>query len=683
MVLWTVLALISTAYYSVVGRSTAAARAASVFTCLRIIPDASCRGRASGREAAAEGSAFPKSVVSAWCRPRRQPKVGFVAVSTISAFLCVGEQLPLQEMNASCAFASSSCSAVFTRSRLASSAVRRRARQPRPHRWLASSSEKSSASSAISPVPLVSPGAPPRRLRKGDRLDIEIKKLAYGGAAVGYVPALENIAGEDVGMPVYGPKGACPGEVVRCAITKVRRRSPAKSDPYIRHATPTVSRSYAEAIFVERLSASPETVPVPCSHFGSPHLGGGGCGGCSSLQVPYDLQLAQKQDQIETIFAKLCALHRVDVKKIRGCEKTLYYRNKMEFSFGRRWYEKDPRKSAVVKKNAGEFEYALGLHAPQRFDKVIQIDECHIQHPLGNEILRYIRERSGDLLLDPYDARMDEGYLRNIAIRSSRNAGGEVEFMVNFITSPCEVSERLKPLADEIVEKFPSVVCVVQNICGVTSQHAIDQERERLQAGTRNYLEQAVCGLTFRISANSFFQTNSEQAEVLYDEVRKAANLDGSETVLDLFCGTGTIGLSLAAEAKQVFGVDVVRAAVDDARTNASLNEIKNASFENGNLDKLKTLLKEKNLPKPDVIVVDPPRAGCHPDLVHYIAKSGARRVVYVSCNPVSQERDLQKLEVSAPGKFVMRRIQPVDMFPHTPHIECVCVLESRGPEDS
>lgn len=582
-------------------------------------------------------------------------------------------------MSPSCAFANAVYVSAFTRSRIAASILStcrgRPLQRANASRWTATSTERP-ATAPPSTVEDPSIPAEPRRLRKGDNLDLVVSKLAYGGGSVAYVPASSGVAEEDVGMPVYAPKGACPGELVRCSITKVRRRSPEKVDPSIKHDTPVATRSYAEALFVNSLGPSPEAVQTPCKHFGHFKLGGGGCGGCSSMHVAYTEQMRQKQSQVDNVFAKVGSRHGVGVLSMLGSENTLHYRNKMEFSFGRRWYETNTQPNENGLKGPGDYEYALGLHAPQRFNKIVHIQECHIQNPIGNEILQYIRERSASLLLESYDTIKNVGYLRNVGIRTAENASGKLEVMVNLITSPCDVPDRLVPLGIEIEEKFPSVVCVLQNMSGVRGHHNIELDQERLLAGSRKYIEQSLCGLTFRISANSFFQTNSEQAAVLYDQVRMAAKLTKSDTVLDLFCGTGTIGLALANDSKQVFGIDVVRSAIEDARVNAFANNITNAKFEQGNLEKLDSIMDGVGIPETDVVIVDPPRAGLHPDLVKYIAKCDARTIVYVSCNPVSQVRDLESLEELAKGKFSVSSIQPVDMFPNTPHVECVVSLE-------
>lgn len=465
-------------------------------------------------------------------------------------------------------------------------------------------------------------------------------------------------------MPIYAPKGSCPGDVTRCQITKVRRKQGDNG------------RCYAEAIFLERIAESERTVHVPCKHFGNFRLGGRGCGGCTSMQVPYELQLQLKQVQMNNLFAKLCGDGLV-VKEVLRCEKTLHYRNKMEFSFGRRWYETGGQPDPEGLQGAGDYEYALGLHAPQRYDKVIRIEECFIQEAVCNSILQYVTERCRLLLLEPYDIKRGEGYMRSVVLRTATNCEGKLEVMVNFVTSPCLVPDRLVPLALEIKNRFPEVVCVVQNITGVRGTFVIEEGLERLLTGERAHLEQRLGGMNFRISSNSFFQTNGEQSQVLYGEVRKAAKLTKDDVLLDLFCGTGTIGLSLAADVGKVIGYDLVHSAINDARVNAKRNGITNAVFEQGNLDKLCSI-PTSDFSKSDVIIVDPPRAGLHPDLVRFLAACDAKRIVYVSCNPTSQERDIGVIQSLAPNKFSITSIQPVDMFPHTPHIECVVAMERR-----
>lgn len=586
------------------------------------------------------------------------------------------------------------CAAVLKRARL-STAVRVCA-QPRSLSAECARLQSSATSNVAPSAPTAQPdsAAPtPRRLRKGDTIELTISKVAYGGGAVGLVQGGPDVNEDDVGMPVYAPKGAVPGDVVRCMLTKVRRRKPDYPAPTVRQTLSLVqlsagSRSYAEAHFIMRLSVSPNAVQAPCKHFGNFRLGGGGgCGGCTQQNMAYESQLAEKQAQMVQLFGELCEQDKVAIQDVVPCDRKFNYRNKMEFTFGRRWYESP--KQAYDRQNADDdiVDYALGLHAPQRFDKIVSVEECHIQEPVGNDILAFIRERaqSQPLLLTPYDPTTNEGYMRNVALRSSRNTNGDLEVMVNIITSPCDVPERLVPLANELMERFPQVVCVLQNMRGKASKVLVDMTKERLLAGARSYIEQQLCGLSFQISANSFFQTNSYQAEVLYEEVRKAADLNPDDSVLDLFCGTGTIGLSLARHCRKVMGIEVVETAVADARLNASRNGIQNAEFLEGNLDKLKDLsLGDLGWTNADVIVVDPPRAGLHKDLVKFLRSCSARRIVYVSCSPASQLRDIRYLQEICPGQFRVSHVQRVDMFPQTHHIECIVTLErNEAPANS
>ncbi len=515
----------------------------------------------------------------------------------------------------------------------------------------------------------------PKRLRKGDLVDLKIEKISLGGAGIAYLPDGPDVAPEDVGLTVYTPKGCSPGDVIRCSITKVRR---GKSESLTsgRQSRAVNSRAYAESFFVERLSVSPAAMAARCSHFGNFRLGGGGCGGCSTMEMKYESQLGEKQAQMEALFRNYEVLDAGALRQILPSPKIWNYRNKMEFSYGRKWYAQKPDKSKPRVKDA-PVDFSLGLHAPQRFDKVVEINRCHIQEETANDILSFVRARGEEMLLEPFDPLTKTGYMRNIAIRTARNAKDQLEIMVNIITSPCEIPGRLLPLANAIVENFPEVVCVVQNMPKNNVSSAVDPSREKLVAGPRRYIEQNLCGLAFQISANSFFQTNAYQAEVLYRTVAKAAALSRNDVVVDLFCGTGTIGLTLAKYCRKVYGLELVDAAVEDAQRNAKRNGITNAEFVKINLEKLKdsfTLACGSDVP--DVIVVDPPRAGLHKTLVQQLARCQARRIVYVSCNPTSQLRDLQYLQELAPNKYRVSEVQPVCMFPHTSHVESVVTLD-------
>ena len=515
-----------------------------------------------------------------------------------------------------------------------------------------------------------------RSLKRGDIVDVVVNGIAYGGTAVGTLSSSTEVSNHSLDIAVSAPKGACPGDVIRCKVKKIRknkRTSEMKTQNGVEKADSTVPHAVAEVLYTKMISPSPITAKVPCEHFGNFRLGGGGCGGCSSMHVPYAYQIQEKQTQMNKLFSKVAKENDVGIEPLIPSSQPLKYRNKMDFSFGRRWYTENDHSE---KKAENAIEYALGLHAPQRFDKVVPIKQCHIQADNCNEILDFIRVESARLLLSPYDVKLNEGYLRNVVLRSSSNELNQQEIMVNIITNPCEVAERLKPLALGIVKRFPMVVCVLQNICDAKVNHKIESDKERLLAGSRSFIEQNLCGLVFRISANSFFQTNPGQAEVLYQKVQNISSLSHEDIILDLFCGTGSIGLSMASQVKEVHGIDIAESAIEDANNNAHRNQITNAHFHVSNLDKLKKGGLPTSLLHPSLVIVDPPRAGLHPDLIKYLSCTNAKRIIYVSCNPATQLRDIELLIAAKPGQFKLTQIQPVDMFPHTSHVECIVRID-------
>ena len=279
--------------------------------------------------------------------------------------------------------------------------------------------------------------------------------------------------------------------------------------------------------------------------------------------------------------------------------------------------------------------------------------------------------------METYDPHTHTGFLRHLALRYSHNAQHKMEVMVNFVTSPCEIKERLVPLANEIRQKFSACVCVLQSMTDSKANVACSNKGQRLLAGERMFIEHELGGLSFKISPDSFFQTNSFQLPLLYEQVLRLSNIRSADHVLDLFCGTGTIGLYLSKSCASVTGIEVVPSAIKDAQENAKRNGIENANFVLGDLEKLKkdpaVLPPGENV---DVIIVDPPRGGLHRDLVKYLVQTSARRIVYVSCNPATQARDILALQEQHHGKFFVEAIQPIDMFPHTPHIESVIAIQ-------
>ncbi len=470
------------------------------------------------------------------------------------------------------------------------------------------------------------PEPTPPVIRKGDILELFIDSLAYGGRGVARM-----------GKLVVFVKKAIPGQTVNALV--YRKKS-----------------GYAEARALEVIDESPHIVDPPCKHFPT-------CGGCAIQQLDYTQQVEQKRQQVEATFRRQAGLLDFEVDLVVPADRIFNYRNKMEFTISnRRWLE------------AGEPEpvnpdLALGLHIPGRYDKILDICECHIQPAIGNAIINLVRDRAVKLKLKPYDPKSHVGFLRHLALRFTDNAD---TVMVNIVTS-WENPQALEPLVVALKDQFPQIISIVNNINTRKGDTAYG-EKELLLFGNPTIVEH-LSDLTFEISANSFFQTNSQQAEKLYAAALEGAALTGDEVVYDLFCGTGSIALFVARHAKKVYGFELVQSAVEDATRNALTNRITNAHFFAANLEHYFTrndILKK--IPVPDVVVLDPPRAGIHERLTRQLPVLGARRIVYVSCNPTTQARDIQLILASG---YKFEKLTMVDMFPHTPHIETVAVLSA------
>ncbi|XP_057519900.1 uncharacterized protein LOC130800405 [Amaranthus tricolor] len=435
--------------------------------------------------------------------------------------------------------------------------------------------------------------------------------------------------------------------------------------------------SYAEVAKLKTLSPHQDAVDAPCEYASY-------CGGCKTQHLSYEAQLKYKEQQVLELMIHVGKFSDKQpefmsiMKPIVPCANQFHYRNKMEFSFSnRRWI---PRELWEGEQAIGN-DYALGLHAPGFFDKVLNVNKCFLQSEHANEVLLAVQDcwRDQSLGLSPYDVHSHAGFLKHLVIRTGRDVqSGKPEIMVNFVTSTYK-PELLQPLVEK-VSAITEVASIVNNINTSSGSTSIG-EAEYVLYGKANIVE-VLRGLTFQISANSFFQTNTQQAEVLYKLIEDVINLrgDGSEIVLDLFCGTGTIGLTLARRVKHVYGYEVVAQAIIDAHQNAELNGICNATFVQGDLNKIDENFG-KNFPRPDVVISDPNRPGMHMKLIKFLLKLKAPQIVYVSCNPATCARDLDYLchgsaEYKIEGCYRLRSVQPVDMFPHTPHIECVCLLE-------
>ncbi|MCH7764690.1 MAG: 23S rRNA (uracil(1939)-C(5))-methyltransferase RlmD [Candidatus Marinimicrobia bacterium] len=462
-------------------------------------------------------------------------------------------------------------------------------------------------------------------VKKGQEYELTIESLAYGGKGIAKVN----------GFVVF-VKNAIPGQKVRALVYRKRK-------------------GYAEARPLEVLEESPYKIEAPCEHFAY-------CGGCTFQQLDYEEQLNQKRRQVEELFIRQAGIEDFKVDEVIGADEIYHYRNKMEFSFSnRRWILPGEAEDA-------DKDFALGLHVPRRYDKILDINQCFIQPELGNDILNAVKSKACELKLKPYDVKTHNGFLRHLVLRFGHNTG---DVMVNLVTS-YENPELIQPLADTIHEQFPQVTTIINNINTKKADIAYG-EYETLLFGEPTITEK-IGNLTFEISANSFFQTNTLQGEKLYKTALNGASLSGEEIVYDLYCGTGSISLFLAQEAKEVHGFEVIVSSIEDATRNAISNGITNVYFHKANLDFFfrKAAIK-KDIPSPDVIVIDPPRAGMHKDMVTALPKFGAKRLVYISCNPTTQSRDIAQLLEDG---YKLKKLTMVDMFPHTPHIETVGVLE-------
>ena len=460
-------------------------------------------------------------------------------------------------------------------------------------------------------------------IKRGTELELDIESLAYGGM---------GLARQD--NFVIFVKYAIPGQKVFARIYKKRK-------------------GFAEAQVLKLIEESPNAVEVCCKHYWI----------CSKIQsLSYDEQIKEKSAQVEDAFSRLGGFTDFKLGSVIKAEKIYNYRNKMEFTFSPNRWVLDSEPKDVDR------SFALGLHIPGRFDKILDIHNCHIQPEIGNRILSVAR----DLCLEhpelrPYDPRSHIGFLRFLMLRYGVNTG---DLMVNIVTSYHDI-DKLSPLTDTLLETFPEITSLVNNVNTRKADVAFG-EYETLLYGDP-FIQEKIGDLTFEISANSFFQTNTLQGEILYKEVEKAISLKGDEVIYDLYCGTGTIGLYLSQNAKEVYGFEVIRSALDDAEKNADRNDISNVHFLKANLDTFfKSGQLPNRIPKPDVIIVDPPRAGMHQDMVNYLPKLKAKKIVYVSCNPTTQARDARIL---CENGYKIKDATMVDMFPHTPHIEMVMLF--------
>lgn len=417
---------------------------------------------------------------------------------------------------------------------------------------------------------------------------------------------------------------------------------------------------YAEAVAVKFYEKSPLRVEPFCSHFGV-------CGGCKWQCLSYEEQLRYKQKQVFDNLTRIGKVELPEFRPILGSEKTRFYRNKLEFTFSnKRWLTEEEVKLDVKYDQMN----AVGFHIPGAFDKVLAIDKCWLQDDISNQIRNAVRDYAYAHNFPFFDLRSQEGLLRNIMIRTSST--GELMVVLQCKVTGDDDRRKMEEILQFMADKFPqitSLMYVINNKCNDTIG---DLDVEVFKGNDHIFEEME--GLRFKVGPKSFYQTNSEQAYNLYKVAREFAGLTGNELVYDLYTGTGTIANFVARQARKVVGIEYVPEAIEDAKVNSALNGIDNTLFYAGDMKDILTNDFIAEHGRPDVIITDPPRAGMHNDVIDVILAAEPKRIVYVSCNPATQARDLQLLD----GKYKVTAVQPVDMFPHTHHVENVVRLDRR-----
>jgi 23S rRNA (uracil1939-C5)-methyltransferase len=455
------------------------------------------------------------------------------------------------------------------------------------------------------------------KIKRGQLIEVDITDVAFGGRGLVRIDGLavfvdQAVTGDRATIRIYKKK-----------------------------------KNYAEARVVELIESSPYRIKAPCVYSGF-------CGGCKWQFLMYDRQLIYKRRHVLESLEHIGLIKDVVVHPTIPSEVIFGYRNKMEFSCAdRRWLLPEE-----LDRDDIDRDFALGLHVPGTFHKVIDINQCLLQPDLGNQLLGKVRAYMRSSGRPVYGLRSQEGFWRFLMLRHSVAYD---QWMVNIVTA-AEDLEAVQPLADRIVDHYPQVVSVINNVTSRKAGVAVG-EFERVLAGAEVIVDR-IGGFEFEISANSFFQTNSRGAARLYDTVKEFAGLTGDETVLDLYSGTGTIPILMSAYCREVLGIEIVESAVADARMNCRKNGVTNCTFIQGDIRQCLSQIKNR----PDVLIIDPPRVGMHKDVVKQVLELGVERIVYVSCNPATLARDIGMMG----DGYRLIEVQPVDMFPHTHHIEAV-----------
>ncbi|MDD8018150.1 MAG: 23S rRNA (uracil(1939)-C(5))-methyltransferase RlmD [Bacteroidota bacterium] len=487
------------------------------------------------------------------------------------------------------------------------------------------------------------------KLQYGDIVEVTIELTGFEGKSV----ARHN------GLVIF-VEGAVAGDSVKAKILKSKKK-------------------YAEAKVVEVITPSQQRITPHCQYFGT-------CGGCKWQHVEYAAQLQYKHQHVVDAMERIGGLKDVNVLPIIGSGEQYFYRNKLEFSFGGTPWLTEKDKAHVILSEAKNLNsetaidssvtsfpqndkpLVLGFHVPQRWDKVLDVHECFLQSEVSNGILNAVREFALAKKIPAYSQETETGYFRNLVVREGKHTGDMMVNVVTFEDSP----EIMSMLTKELTASFPEITTVINNVTKKKSQVAVG-EYEKVYYG-EGIIHDKIGNKLFQISANSFFQTNTKQAEKLYSIAKEFAELKSTDVVYDLYCGTGSIALYISDVVKQVIGIELIESSILNARMNAQLNTVENCEFICGDLKDLltKDVAWKERFAHPDVIIVDPPRSGMHPKAVEELGKMKVPAIVYVSCNPATLARDIQLLTKDG---YRAEKIQPVDMFPHTYHIECVAKL--------
>ena len=461
-------------------------------------------------------------------------------------------------------------------------------------------------------------------------------------------PIIENllitsVAAEGVSLGRHNDyvifvSGVIPGDIVDVQLTRMRK-------------------AYAESKLLKIREFSKDRIEPFCKHFGT-------CGGCKWQMLPYEKQLEYKEKQVYDQLTRLGKLENLNLKPIIPAKNDKYYRNKLEYTFAqRRWIDSNE----PFVENTGRNLEGLGFHVRGMFDRIVDIDECFLQVEPSNEIRNKLREFTKRDGYDYYNSRTHEGMMRNLMIRTS--SLGEIMVVVIFNRDEKQLIEAVMKFLDE---EFPNLTSLQYVVNTKFNDSIYDQDLICYKG--RSYILEDLDGLKFRIGPKSFFQTNTEQALVLYRKTVEFADIKADELIYDLYTGTGTIANFIAKKCKKVVGIDSVPEAIDDAKKNSELNNIDNAVFYAGDMkDLLNSEFIEKN-GKPETIILDPPRAGVHENVINIMREISAKKIVYVSCNPASQARDISMLS----DMYNVVEVQALDMFPHTHHVENIVLMEKK-----